>query len=319
MVRIRLRRAGGKGQPTHRIVAANRESPRDGRFIEILGDYNPRTEPSTIRVKEDRIYYWLSVGAQPSDSVLQIFRVVGLMERYQRYKDGEDIEVLVAEGKQVEIDRNVDPRTRRDDLVKKGPPKKKEESVEEAAADAEADVPDAEVEAELEVAVPETEAEVEEPEVQETEADVPDAVAEPAADEVEEEEVQEPEAEAVETEADVADAEAVVEAEPDITDTEAEADAEPQTEEVVDAEAEAPVEEVVDAEPQPEVEEEIEEEQVEAEEAPGEETVEAEIDVKITAAAKKLAEENGIDLSTIKGTGKDGAILKSDISKLIKN
>ena len=73
MVRIRLRRAGGKGQPTHRIVAADKESPRDGKFIEILGDYNPRTEPATIRVKEDRIYYWLSVGAQPSDAVLQVF------------------------------------------------------------------------------------------------------------------------------------------------------------------------------------------------------------------------------------------------------
>ncbi len=293
MVRIRLRRAGGKGQPTHRIVAANRESPRDGRFIEILGDYNPRTEPSTIRTKEDRIYYWLSVGAQPSDAVLQIFRVVGLMERYQRYKDGEDIEVLVAEGKQVEKDRNVDPRTRRDDLVKVGSPKKKEEPVEEAVADAEAeaDVPDAV-----------------------TEADV--AKVEPAADEVEEQEVQE-------TEADVLDAEA--DAEPDVPDTEADADvpdveaeAEPQAEEVVDAEA--PVEEIADVEPQADVEEEVvEEEQVEVEEAPVEETVEAEIELKITAAARKLAEENGIDLSTVKGTGKDGAILKSDISKLIKD
>ena len=106
MVRIRLRRAGGKGQPTHRLVAANRESPRDGRFIEILGDYNPRTEPATIRVKEDRIYHWLSVGAQPSDSVQQIFRTIGLMERYQRFKDGEDVEILMAEGKQLEIERN---------------------------------------------------------------------------------------------------------------------------------------------------------------------------------------------------------------------
>ena len=283
MVRIRLRRAGGKGQPTHRIVAANRESPRDGRFIEILGDYNPRTEPSTIRVKEDRIYYWLSVGAQPSDAVLQIFRVVGLMERYQRYKDGEDIEVLVAEGKQVEKDRNVDPRTRRDDLVKKSPPKKKEEPVEEVTAavdaDAEADVPDAEAEAEPVVDVPEVEAEAE-------------AEAEPAVD--------------------VPDVEAEVEAEAepavDVPDVEAEVD------------ADAPVEEVVEAEPQAEVEEEIEEEQVEAEEeAPQEDTVEAIIEVKITNAAKKLAEEASIDLSTVKGTGKDGAILKSDISKLIKD
>ena len=295
MVRIRLRRAGGKGQPTHRIVAANRESPRDGRFIEILGDYNPRTEPSTIRIKEDRIYYWLSVGAQPSDSVMQIFRVVGLMERYQRYKDGEDIEVLVAEGKQVEKDRNVDPRTRRDDLVKIGSPKKKEEPVEEAAAvvdaDAEVDIPDMEVETEPEAEVADAEAE----------ADVPDAEAEPAVDEVEAQEVQETEAV--------------------VPDAEAEADAEPETEPEADVpDAEAPVEEIADVEPQADVEEEvIEEKQVEIEEAPGEEAGEAEIELKITAAAKKLAEENGIDLSTVKGTGKDGAILKSDISKLIKD
>lgn len=297
MVRIRLRRAGGKGQPTHRIVAANRESPRDGRFIEILGDYNPRTEPSTIRTKEDRIYYWLSVGAQPSDAVLQIFRVVGLMERYQRYKDGEDIEVLVAEGKQVEKDRNVDPRTRRDDLVKVGSPKKKEEPVEEVAVDAEAD-------ADAEADVPDAE----------TEADV--AKVEPAADEVEEQEVQETEADVLDTDAEAVDADA---------EAEVEVEEEPQAEEVVDADAEAavpdaeaPVEEVADAEPQTDVEEEVVEEKIE-EEAPQEETVEAEIEVKITAAAKKLAEENKIDLSTVKGTGKDGAILKSDISKLIKD
>ena len=302
MVRIRLRRAGGKGQPTHRIVAANRESPRDGRFIEILGDYNPRTEPSTIRIKEDRIYYWLSVGAQPSDSVMQIFRVVGLMERYQRYKDGEDIEVLVAEGKQVEKDRNIDPRTRRDDLVKIGSPKKKEEPVEEAAAvvdaDAEADVPDVEVE-------------------MEPEADVADAEAEPAADEVEAEEVQE-------IEADVPDVEMETEPEADVPDAEPAADEveaqEVQETEAVVPDAEAPVEEIADVEPQADVEEEvIEEKQVEIEETPGEEAGEAEIELKITAAAKKLAEENGIDLSTVKGTGKDGAILKSDISKLIKD
>jgi small subunit ribosomal protein S16 len=290
MVRIRLRRAGGKGQPTHRIVAANRESPRDGRFIEILGDYNPRTEPSTIRTKEDRIYYWLSVGAQPSDAVLQIFRVVGLMERYQRYKDGEDIEVLVAEGKQVEKDRNVDPRTRRDDLVKVGSPKKKEEPVEEVAVDAEA-----EVEAEPEADVSEVELEAE-PEA-EAESETPDADTEPAADKVEEQEVQEPEVEVVDVEA-----EAAV------------PDAEAPVEEVADEEAA-----VTDEEPQAEVEEEVEEEQVEVEEPPVEEAVEAETELKITDAARKLAEKNGIDLSAVKGTGKDGTILKSDISKLIKD
>ncbi len=73
MVRIRLRRVGMKGQPSYRIVAAEKEKPRDGRFLEILGFYNPRTEPSTVEVKEDLIYKWLKNGAQPSDSVKQIF------------------------------------------------------------------------------------------------------------------------------------------------------------------------------------------------------------------------------------------------------
>ena len=131
MVRIRLRRAGGRGQPTHRIVAADKESPRDGRFIEILGDYNPRTEPATIRVKEDRVYHWLSVGAQPSKAVLQVFNVIGLMDRYQRFQDGEELETLLEEAEEVQREHNKDPRTRRDDLQPKAAAKKEEEEAEE--------------------------------------------------------------------------------------------------------------------------------------------------------------------------------------------
>jgi small subunit ribosomal protein S16 len=97
MVRIRLRRVGAKGQPSYRIVAADKEAPRDGRFLEILGFYNPLTSPSTIQIHEDRIYDWLSKGAQPSESVLKVFNSVGLMERYERFKKGEDIEVILAE------------------------------------------------------------------------------------------------------------------------------------------------------------------------------------------------------------------------------
>ena len=63
MVRIRLRRVGAKGQPSYRIIAADKEAPRDGRFLEILGFYNPRTEPATITLNEDRIYDWLTKGA----------------------------------------------------------------------------------------------------------------------------------------------------------------------------------------------------------------------------------------------------------------
>jgi small subunit ribosomal protein S16 len=128
MVRIRLRRIGAKKQPSYRVVAAHKESPRDGAFLEILGHYNPRTEPATIDFKEDRIYHWLSVGAQPSDSVVQLFNTSGLSGRYTRFKAGEDIEVLLAEAEAAAAIRNVNPQTRRDDLI--GKSKKKVETEE---------------------------------------------------------------------------------------------------------------------------------------------------------------------------------------------
>lgn len=101
MVRIRLRRTGLRHQPTYRIMAADKESPRDGRFLEILGHYNPRTEPFTLVVDEARVYDWMSKGAQPSDSVIKLFKSVGLMERFERYKKGEPVETLLAEAKAV--------------------------------------------------------------------------------------------------------------------------------------------------------------------------------------------------------------------------
>jgi small subunit ribosomal protein S16 len=111
MVRIRLRRVGAKGQPSYRVVAADKEAPRDGRFIEVLGFYNPRTEPATVQLDEARIYDWMSKGAQPSDSALQVFQSVGLVERYERFKQGEDVDTLVAEAKAGEEARNVNPKT----------------------------------------------------------------------------------------------------------------------------------------------------------------------------------------------------------------
>jgi len=97
MVRIRLRRTGKTGQPSYRIVAADKESPRDGKFLEILGYYNPRTEPATIVVQEDRVYHWLKNGAQLTESVEQLFRSIGLLDRYARFKTGESLEVLLSE------------------------------------------------------------------------------------------------------------------------------------------------------------------------------------------------------------------------------
>jgi small subunit ribosomal protein S16 len=99
MVRIRLRRVGFRNQPSYRIVVAEKESPRDGRFLEIVGFYNPRSEPSMLEIKEDRIYYWLGVGAKASLSVTSLFNQVGLLDRFERSKKGESIEKLLEEAK----------------------------------------------------------------------------------------------------------------------------------------------------------------------------------------------------------------------------
>ena len=97
MVRIRLRRTGLKGQPSYRLVIADKESPRDGRFLEVVGFYNPRTEPATLLIKEDRIYDWMSRGALPTESVGQLFKTAGTLERFERFKKGEPVETLLAE------------------------------------------------------------------------------------------------------------------------------------------------------------------------------------------------------------------------------
>lgn len=111
MVRIRLRRVGAKKQPSYRIVAADIEHPRDGRFLEILGFYNPRTNPGTIELHEDRIYDWISHGAQPSESVAKIFRTAGLLERFERFKAGEALETLMAEAQAAQNSRNISQLT----------------------------------------------------------------------------------------------------------------------------------------------------------------------------------------------------------------
>lgn len=114
MVRIRFRRIGMKGQPSYRIVAADKESPRDGRFLEILGFYNPRTDPTTLTVKEDRVFHWMKNGAKPTESVEQVFNTAGVMDRWERFKKGEDIETLMKEAAEAEGSRNTTVKTRRD-------------------------------------------------------------------------------------------------------------------------------------------------------------------------------------------------------------
>ncbi len=97
MVKIRLRRMGKKKQPTYRVVVADSRAPRDGRFIESIGFYNPRTEPPTVYIKEERALYWLSQGAQPTEAVARLLKNKGTLDRFARLKAGEDLETLLAE------------------------------------------------------------------------------------------------------------------------------------------------------------------------------------------------------------------------------
>jgi small subunit ribosomal protein S16 len=77
-VAMRLTRVGGKKDPQWRVVVADRRSPRDGRFIEVVGRYNPQTDPSTIVLNEERIRYWLDRGAQPSGTVVKLLKTQGI-------------------------------------------------------------------------------------------------------------------------------------------------------------------------------------------------------------------------------------------------
>ncbi len=100
MVRIRLRRQGSKGQPSYRIVVTDQRRARNGKYLENIGHYNPRTRPATEIIKEDRALYWLGVGAQPSDAVRRILDHTGTWARFQRMRDGERMEDLVNEAKE---------------------------------------------------------------------------------------------------------------------------------------------------------------------------------------------------------------------------
>jgi len=118
MVRIRLRRVGAKRQPSFRLIVADRESPRDGRFLETIGHYNPRTVPATVVIDEARLYHWLQEGAQPSESVVKILKTAGTWARWERVKGGEPVEGVLAEAKAG--GPMGDTRTRRDDLEARG-------------------------------------------------------------------------------------------------------------------------------------------------------------------------------------------------------
>jgi small subunit ribosomal protein S16 len=87
-VKLRLRRIGKKKQPMYKVVAADARAPRDGKFLESVGLYNPLTNPHTLEIKEDRVLYWLGVGAQPTDTVMSLLRQKGITFKRELRKKG---------------------------------------------------------------------------------------------------------------------------------------------------------------------------------------------------------------------------------------
>jgi small subunit ribosomal protein S16 len=82
-VKIRLMRVGKKKQPTYRVVVADARSPRDGRFLEILGQYAPRQEPSLVSIDSERALHWLNAGAQPTESAAKLLQIAGVWDAYK--------------------------------------------------------------------------------------------------------------------------------------------------------------------------------------------------------------------------------------------
>lgn len=106
MLRIRLRRGGKKNQPSYRVVVAERLAPRDGKFIENLGHYNPLTDPITLEVKKERVDHWIALGAQPTETVHRLLFKHGIIETEppKRPSRPSRAERQAAEAAQAELD-----------------------------------------------------------------------------------------------------------------------------------------------------------------------------------------------------------------------
>jgi small subunit ribosomal protein S16 len=197
MVKIRLRRTGAKKQPQYRVVVTDSRSPRDGRFIETIGYYNPRTEPPTVEVNAERALYWLSVGAQPSEAVGRMLDKMGIMSRVEAVRRGDvsieeilkELELAEAKAKEIAEEAAIG-KAEEEEAVEE------EETVEEAALEEAADEEVAEEEETVEEAADEEVAEeeeaVEEAVLEEAEEE---EVVEEAGEEAEEEVEAEPEEE----------------------------------------------------------------------------------------------------------------------------
>ena len=87
MVKIRLRRVGAKHKPSYRLVVADSRAPRDGAFINIIGHYNPLTDPETVVIDEEKALYWLRQGAQPTATATRLLSKAGIIEKFKTTKE----------------------------------------------------------------------------------------------------------------------------------------------------------------------------------------------------------------------------------------
>jgi len=133
LVKLRLRRMGKKAYPIYKIVAADSRSPRDGRFIEAVGNYNPNEDPIQVTLKEDRVSYWLKSGAQPTTTVRSILSNEGFMLKLHLSRKGADESKIQAEHEKFLADR---PRKTQAAKVKKAR-RKENKAKKEAEAKAE--------------------------------------------------------------------------------------------------------------------------------------------------------------------------------------
>ena len=173
-VKIRLKRMGSKKRPFYRLIAADSRSPRDGRFLENLGYYNPMVEPDEIKIDEDKVYKWLGNGAVPTESASNLLRAEGILERWELVKTGLSIAEVKAK---IEERRVKQPKAQPKDKTKLSKKaiaaaKVAEEEAAKAAEEAAA-APEPAPEAPAAAPAEEAEAPVEAPEAPAVEADAP--------------------------------------------------------------------------------------------------------------------------------------------------
>ena len=145
MVKLRLRRMGKTHYPVYKIVAADSRFPRDGRFIESVGTYNPNIDPMEVKLEESRVMYWLKVGAQPTDTVRNLLKSEGLMLKFHLEKKGNTADVVEAEiqkflsgkdskilrAKEKKVRRKLSKKTKKEETKENSDTKKDEEKTAE--------------------------------------------------------------------------------------------------------------------------------------------------------------------------------------------